>query len=267
MAPALLRGAAAPSNPGSPSDPLLQLWDSTVATLVQSLISPNCSGLGGELYILTGRGRLGADEDGDQCQTEPLWSAACCASLGGQSDFSVGLIREAAEGAKQVSVRQLEEALGGAELFSEGCQGAHEGRVETTADLSNSAANTIRQEVDSDSSEATDSGETDGAMADAAAHADVAQTSAADAAASEGEEQQEAMQSGEASSAEESAVEQEADRNSSSILLFVLSTAASVLTAPLRPVISTVTQLPGQVTQAPPSAAHEVRAETGSIPY
>lgn len=278
MVPALLRGAAAPSSPGSPSDPLLQLWDSTVTTLVQSVISPNCSSLGGDLYILTGRGRLGADEDGDQCQTELLWSAVCCAVPEGRSDFSVGLIREAAEGEKQVSVRELEEALGAAELFSEGCRGADGGGVESTADLlSKGVTNAISQaddgeEVDSGarshgSSEATNSGEPEGAMADAAAPADVAPTTSADAATSAGEEQQEAAQSRGSSSADESAVEQEADRNSSSILLFVISTTASILTAPLRPVFSTVTQLPGQVIQVDHQLHIKSKTEPGNIIY
>lgn len=269
MVPALLRGGAAPSDPGSPSDPLLQLWDSTVTTLVQSVISPSCSSLGGDLYILTGRGRLGAREDGDKCQTELLWSAVCCAVPEGRSDFSVGLIREAAEEEKQVSVRELEEALGVAELFSEGCLGAEGGSVETTADLlSKGVTNTISQADDGeevDSSGATNSGEAEGAMA--YARADVAQTTLTDAATSEGGEQHDLMHSGETSSADESAVEQEADRNSSSILLFVVSTTASVLTAPLRPVFSTVTQLPGQVMQGDHQLHVKSKTETGNIIY
>lgn len=269
MVPALLRGAAAP---GPPSDPLLQLWDSTVTTLVQSVVSPTCSSLGGDLYILTGRGRLGANEDGDKCGTEPLWSAVCCAVPEGRSDFSVGLIREAAEGEKQVSVRELEEALGGAELFSEGCRGADGGSVEATADLlRKGVTNAIsqaddREEADSGPSEATNGRETEGAMADAAADAGVAPTTSAEAATSEGEEQQQVGQSGESPPADESAVEQEPDRNSSSVLLFVLSTTASILTAPLRPVFSTVTQLPGQVKQVARQLHMKSTTETGSIP-
>lgn len=201
----------------------------------------------------------------------------CCAVPEGRTDFSVGFIREAAEGEKQVSVRELEEELGWAELFSEGCLGAGGGSEETAAaaDLLKGATNTISQgddgeEVDSDagstgSSEASHSGEPEGAMADAAARADVAPTTSADAATSEGEEQQEVMQSGEASSADESAVEPEADGESSSVLLFVLSTTASILTAPLRPVFSTVTQLPGQVMPANLQLHITSRTQTGII--
>lgn len=257
VVPALLRGGAGPSNPGSASDPLLQLWDSTVTTLVQSVIRPNCSALGGDLYILTGRGHLWADEDGDNCQTKLLWSAVCCAAPEGQSGFSVGFIREAEEGEKQASVRELEEVLGVAELFSGGCGGAHGGTLEITADiLREDVTNTRSQaddgaEVDSDatghdSREAISSGETEGEIADVA---DVVQKTSADAATSECEELQEGAPSGESSSLDESAVEPETGRNSSSILLFVISTTVSILTAPLRPVFSTVTQVPGQVIQ------------------
>lgn len=193
----------------------------------------------------------------------------------------MGFIREAAEGEKQVSVRELEEELGGAELFSEGCLGAGGGSEEpaAAADLLKGATNAIRQgddgeevEVDSGarssgSSEASHSGEPEGAVADAAAGADVAPTTAADAATSEGEEQQEAMQSGEASSADESAAEPEADGESSSVLVFVLSTTASILTAPLRPVFSTVTRLPGQVMLANLQLHIRPRTQTGFIIY
>lgn len=256
VVPALLRGGAGPSNPGSASDPLLQLWDSTVTTLVQSVIRPNCSALGGDLYILTGRGDLWADEDGDNCQTKLLWSAVCCAAPEGQSGFTVGFIREA-EGERQASVRELEEVLGVAELFPGGCGGAHGGTLEITADiLHEDVTNTLSQaddgaEVDSsgtghDSREAISSKETEGEIADVA---DVAQKTSADTATSECEELQEGAPSGESSSLDESAVEPETGRNSSSILLFVISTTVSILTAPLRLVFSTVTQVPGQVIQ------------------
>lgn len=248
VVPALLRGGAGPSNPGSPSDPLLQLWDSTVTTLVQSVIRPNCSALGGDLYILTGRGHLRADGDGSNCQPKLLWSAVCCAAPEGQSGFSVGFIREAEEGERQASVRELEEVLGVAELFSGGCGGAHGGTLEITADiLPEDATNALSRADDGAEVDSGASGrETEGELADVA---DVVQKTWADAATSEREERQEGAQSGESSSLDESAVEPETGSNSSSILLFVISTTVSILTAPLRPVFSTLTQVPGQVIQ------------------
>ncbi|XP_035497532.2 uncharacterized protein LOC118314887 [Scophthalmus maximus] len=124
-APSLLRGDGDPSHHVSPTDSPLQRWDSTVTTLVQSSISPQCSTLGGDLYILTGQGGLGAAEDGDEeCQRKPLWSAVCCAVPEGKGSFSVGLITETEEGGRQVSMKELEEMLGVAEMFPEGCGGA-----------------------------------------------------------------------------------------------------------------------------------------------
>lgn len=243
MVPALLRGGAAPSDPGSASDPLLQLWDSTVTTLVQSALRPNCSALGGDLYILTGRGRLWAPEDVDGCQTKLLWSAVCCAAPEGQSGFSVGFIREAEEGERQASVRELEEALGVAELFAGGCGGAHGGTLEITADVRRDDITNPLGRADGgaevESREAMSSGETGGETeGETADVADVQKASA-------GGELQEGAPSGGPASLDESAVEPE----SGSILLFVLSTTVSILTAPLRPVFSTVTQVPGQVMQ------------------
>ncbi|XP_034730125.1 uncharacterized protein LOC117946234 isoform X2 [Etheostoma cragini] len=161
--PALLRGGMNPSHAPSPTDPPLQHWDSTVSTLVQSSITPQCSTLGGDLYILTGVGGFGASEDEDkECQTKPLWSAMCCAVPDGKSGFSMGLIRET--GQEERHVISEERVVG-----------------ESSADY-----------------EAVD--------------------------------------------------EQETETNSSSTLVYVLSTTMSILTAPLQPVFSRVTQLPGQVT-------------------
>uniref|UniRef100_A0A8C4DRV1 INO80 complex subunit E n=1 Tax=Dicentrarchus labrax TaxID=13489 RepID=A0A8C4DRV1_DICLA len=224
--PALLRGSGGPSNPVSP----LQHWDSTVTTWVQSTIMPQCSSLGGELYILTGVGSLGAAEDGgEECQTKPLWSAMCCAVPEGQSGFSVGLIREAGEGERQVSVKELEEILGVAELFSEGCGGADGETVGITAeelDADLTGENTAANEADSDTT-SQDSNE------------DIKES--------------EALVTGEqvppeASAEYETVDEQETDTNSTSTLVYILSTTMSILKAPLQPVFSTITQLPGQVT-------------------
>ncbi|XP_051262039.1 uncharacterized protein LOC127366786 isoform X2 [Dicentrarchus labrax] len=280
--PALLRGSGGPSNPVSP----LQHWDSTVTTWVQSTIMPQCSSLGGELYILTGVGSLGAAEDGgEECQTKPLWSAMCCAVPEGQSGFSVGLIREAGEGERQVSVKELEEILGVAELFSEGCGGADGETVGITAGLHNdglpgnieeldadlTGENTAANEADSDTtsqdsnedikeSEALVTGEQVAgvdAQPEEADDADITQETSADAATSKGsrEEQHDVTHSRsagseppEASAEYETVDEQETDTNSTSTLVYILSTTMSILKAPLQPVFSTITQLPGQVT-------------------
>ncbi|XP_010733326.3 uncharacterized protein si:ch73-54f23.2 isoform X1 [Larimichthys crocea] len=290
--PALLRGGSDPSNPASPTASLLQNWDSAVTTLVQSSIIPQCNTSGGDLYILTGVGGLGAAEDGDEeCQTKPLWSAMCCVVPEGNGGFSVGLIREAEEGERQVSVKELEEMLGVAELFSGGCGGADgvtagiiaglhseglPGNIENAdADLTGANdddSNAEREEVGSDTTrqdsnddtketrEAVIAGEQVAGVEsqpEEADDADVTQESSADAATSEGssEGQHNVMHSrtvrsgpSESSAEYEAVDEQETDTNSSNTLVFLLSTTMSILKAPLQPVFSTITQLPGQVT-------------------
>ncbi len=293
--PALLRGGGAPSHPVSSTASPLQQWDSAITTLVRSSIIPQCSTLGGDLYILTGVGGLGGAEDGDEeCETTPLWSAVCCSVPEGKSGFSVGLIREAGEGERQVSVKELEEKLGVAELFLEGCGGADGGTVGITAGLHSegplenteklnadlTGENTGANDVDSNAagrgSEGEDSNEDIkdgrepliageevvgvGAQPEETGVVDATQETSADGTTSESSsEQQRDMthskadrsESPESSTAEYEAVdEQEADTNSSSTVVFLLSTTLSILKAPLQPVVSTVTQLPGQVIQA-----------------
>ncbi|GAA6229290.1 uncharacterized protein LOC108880687, partial [Lates japonicus] len=270
--PALLRGGGDPSHPVSPTDSPLQHWDSTVTTLVQSSISPQCSALGGDLYILTGAGGLGTAEDGDEeCQTKPLWSAVCCAVPEGKSSFSVGLIRETEEGERQVSMEELEEVLGVADLFSEGCGGAAE-TLGVAGGLRNGGQpeNIEEMVADAPGEEAGDTGvDSDAASQDTEEEAtldaqpekadEVAQETSADAVESESSSSRKGQgdvkrsatvrsESPESSADYETVDEQEADSNSSSTLVYILSTTMSILKAPLRPVFSTVTQLPGQVT-------------------
>uniref|UniRef100_A0A8C2X768 INO80 complex subunit E n=1 Tax=Cyclopterus lumpus TaxID=8103 RepID=A0A8C2X768_CYCLU len=226
--PALLRGDEDPSHPVSPTDCTLQHWDSRVTTLVQSSISPRCSTLGGDLYILTGAGGLGA---ADECQTKPQWSAVCCAVPEGKSGFSMGLIRETGEGERQVTVKELEEILGGAELFSEGC-GGEVGSGATEGEEVGSGA-TEGEEVGSGATEGEEvgSGATEGVERREVTHSRAVRSG-----------------SSESSADHETVDKPETDTNSSSTLVYVLSTTLSILKAPLHPVFSTVTKLPGQVT-------------------
>ncbi|XP_039973482.1 uncharacterized protein LOC120784086 [Xiphias gladius] len=269
--PALLRGGGDPSHPASPTGSPLQHWDSTVTTLVQSSISPQCSTLGGDLYILTGAGGLGATEDGDEeCQMKPLWSAVCCAVPEGRGGFSVGLIRETGEGERQVSMKELEEMLGVAEMFSEGCGRADAETVGVVAGLHSEAqpgniekisANAHGGErgdkdVDSDAAGRDIEGETtlDAQQEEAD---EVSRETSADAvkSASSSEERGDLRrsravrsESPESSADYEPVDERETDTNSSSTLVYIFSTTMSILRAPLCPVVSTVTRLPGQVT-------------------
>ncbi|KAM3613630.1 uncharacterized protein V6R79_002694 [Siganus canaliculatus] len=292
-APALLRGHKDASDPASSP---LQQWDTAISTLVQSNIGPQCDTLGGDLYILTGVGGLGSAEDGDEeegCQTKPLWCAVCCAVSEGKSGFSVGLIRETEEGERQVSVKELGEMLGGAELFSEGCREADgetagitvglrsdgEGNTETL-DVDLTEENTGENGEDSETADTLTEGEEDDSdttvqgsnedvqksdeesliageqAADSdpdteeAAVADVTQETSESSA--EGQEdvtppRADRSEAPESSTEQEAEDAPEADTNSTSTFLYVLSTTLSILKAPLRPVFSTITQLPGQV--------------------
>lgn len=236
-APSLLRGDVGSSGPVLPTDPGLQHWDLTLTNLFQSSIRPQCSTVGGDLYILTGVGGLQTGGDGDECQTEPLWSAFCCAAPEGSSGFSGGLIRETGAEDRQVSTRELQELLGVGEMFSEGCGGAD-------AEAFGALTSSFNQE----STEPAGHRETDGPepVQENQAHEESAE---AEGAARSREERPDVTQSTpESESPVSSSVEeQETDENATSTLVYILSTTMSILKAPLQPVVSTVTHLPGQV--------------------
>lgn len=250
-------------------------------------------------------GGLRADEDADEgCQTRPLWSAVCCDVPEGKGGFSVGIIRDADEGERQVSVAELGETLGVSELFSEGCGGTDKAAVAITLDLFTKgySENVKKMEgdaagedgdADSDSDfthtdpneyaqESTEKstseeqaahvdtqpGESDDAeektqksyavdtQSDESDDTDVTQKSSSDGASSESRRstQQDDTRSkpawsnsAESSGDKETAEEQETKTNSSSTVVYVLSTTMSILKAPLRPIFSRITSFPGQV--------------------
>ncbi|XP_023127395.2 uncharacterized protein LOC111569481 [Amphiprion ocellaris] len=283
--PSLLRRGGDPSHPVSPTDIPLQHWDSTVTTLVQSSVAPRCTTLGGHLFILTGAGGFRVAEDGNkECQMNPLWFAVCCSVPEGKGNFIVGLISETGKGERQVSVKELEEMLGVTELFSEGCGGGEEETVGIKVGIHSEGlpVNTEKTEADATGEEIGDTSmdsDTTGedANADLKEHreasitqeqvvagedaqseksdvADGTRETSADAMTSESSSSKHYVthsevvrsESSESSADYESVDEQET--NSTSTLIYILSTTLSILKAPLHPVVSTVTQLPGQVT-------------------
>lgn len=145
-----------------------------------------------------------------------------------------------------MNLKGLQEMLGVAEMFSGGCEEA--------------AAEAAGGKVGVDSKENPENIETDSKAPDEETHdeavdSDTAGQEGADEVTQETseEEQGDVMRSGAVrsesteTSADYETVEEETDANSTSTLVYVLSTTFSILTAPLRPVVSTVTQLPGQV--------------------
>nr|XP_057909178.1 uncharacterized protein LOC131105260 [Doryrhamphus excisus] len=232
--PALLKGG---NDASSSEDAPLQRWDSAVSTLVHSTISPQCSSLSGDLYILTAtRG----------CQAPPLWSAMCCSVPGGKGSFSVGLISATDdEGQRQVSMKELQELLGVEELFSGGCDGADVESAGVTMRLPTEAETENTEESTADSTEVHSTSQ-DLTLEERDSEANEAEESAHTSERSSGE----TTNTGEEAVLthyDEAGAEQK-DANSSSIVMSIISTTLTILKAPLWPVFSRITQFPGQVT-------------------
>lgn len=256
--PVLLRGGGGPAHP---TDSPPWHWDSTVASLVQSSVFPQCSAAGGDVYVLTGAGRLGGHQDGDEkCQMKLLWSAVCCSPPEGKAGFSVGFIKETGGGERQVSMKELEEVLGVAELFSEGCGGEEEETAaiserphsaelpasvgNTEADDAGAYSENTGSDIEEDSKQSRKASTTSRQVTHAHANAHSETTDVSDAT----EETETPVSSREQQhEVHETVSEEDSDSNSTSTLVFILSTTLSIITAPLRPVVSTLTELPGQV--------------------
>lgn len=179
----------------------------------------------------------------------------CCAGPEGQGSFTTGLIRESIDGERQVSVKELEGVLGLEGLFSEGCGDS----VEIPADnVAAGDAESISRSSGDSKEEVTDS-DTEGKDSNnAIEESDQALT--AEGMAPSVDDQRDTATSEESQLAsatvsespkdtpeDETVDEEEKDTNSSSTLVYLFSTTVSIITLPLRPVYSTVTQLPGQV--------------------
>lgn len=280
VVPALLKGDSEEPEL-SPAASHLQQWDSAVSALVQSDIAPRCRTLGGDLYVLIGAGQLGA-LGGEECQTKLLWSAACCAVPEGKDAFSVAFIRETEEEERQVTVEELVGLLGVTELFSGGCgedgqsAAAFLGSTSPTVNVAVSEAVSEDEEIEKvnshnseqtpdkvesseqalSSSEAQVTSEEKTAVTESATRyqvspdsdeGEVSPSEDPSPAETQIEAGPETQIEADSSVTSETVEEQEADKNSTSALLYILSTALAILKAPLHPVMSTITQLPGQV--------------------
>lgn len=252
--PALLKGDRDPSHLVSPTESPLQQWDSTVTGLVKSSISPKCSTLGGDIYILLGAGGLGATEDGNECHTTPLWSALCCAYPEGKGGFSVGLIKETGEEERQVSIKEVEEMLGVTQLFFGGCGGGEGETVAIREGLHSKGLSRNTEKIEEDDTN-VDSGNAEldtnkdvterSESCKQSADVDVCSDKADVSRLPQGTTTDASLSS---SDDQETGKEEDTDSDSTSTLNFILSTTLSILKAPLRPVFSTITQLPEQVT-------------------
>ncbi|CAL9705517.1 unnamed protein product [Knipowitschia caucasica] len=274
VTPALLKGDS--DEPElSPAASHLQRWDSAVTNLVQSSIAPQCQILGGDLYVLIGAGRLGVLEAED-CQRKLLWSAVCCAAPDGKDSSSVALIRETEGELRQVSVKELEDTLGVTELFSEGCGAGGEiggdisevshndaqavvnavasdlGPVEETEakEVTTRASNPIPDTAVSSNTEVSHKKTESNTESHVSSEIKVVVTeSAKNAQVSPGSREVASSEPtlADPSLSPETVEEVEVDENSTSTVLYILSTTLSLLKAALHPVMSTLTELPGKV--------------------
>uniref|UniRef100_A0A4W5LN87 INO80 complex subunit E n=1 Tax=Hucho hucho TaxID=62062 RepID=A0A4W5LN87_9TELE len=224
MTPALLQGDVAGGKPQAHSDSPLHQWDSIVTELIQSSILPQCGSTGGQLYVLTGEGGDGGCEAGVQ------WSAVCCAGPEGQSGFSVGVVRETGGGERVVSVKELEHMIGVTDIFSEGCgeaDGDTEGDIVTL--LSDAMVGVVEKQrvvARPDAIEETLDETTDRSIEALPADTEPLIPPSVD---------------------NETLASESDTESSGNTLVYIITSSVSLLMAPLRPVVSTLIGIPGQV--------------------
>ncbi|KAK6326452.1 hypothetical protein J4Q44_G00020970 [Coregonus suidteri] len=236
MTPALLRGDVAGGKSQARSDSPLHQWDSLVTELIQSSVLPPCGSTGGQLYVLTGATGLrlgpGVEEGGDEgCEAGVQWSAVCCAGPEGQSGFSVGVVRETGGGGERVvSVKELEHMIGVTDLFSEGCgeaDGDTEGDIVTL--LSDAMVGVVEKQRTAarpDAIQETLDETTDRSIEALTADTEPLITPSVD---------------------NETLASESDTESSGSTLVYIITSSVSLLIAPLRPVVSTLIGIPGQV--------------------
>lgn len=176
----------------------------------------------------------------------------CCAAPEGQGSFTAGLIRESDDGKRQVSVKELEEILGLKELFSEGCGDSVETPAGVYSNVGAGDAEKVSHSSGNSKEDVADSNTADKVSNNAMEENDEAL--AAEGRAAGLDDRPDTVSSENTVSKSPMAVpedqtveEEDKDTNSSSTLVYIISTTVSILTLPLRPVFFTVTQLPGQV--------------------
>ncbi|XP_064165859.1 uncharacterized protein LOC135240381 isoform X1 [Anguilla rostrata] len=245
------------------SDTPADSWDALVTELVQNNIHPQCRSLGGDLYVLAGRGGAGELEQG--CEVGLFWSAMCCADPDGEAVFSLGVVKGREEEARVLDVKGLEEAVGVGGVFSGGCgeaDGGEGGGDVTLAGFQNALRQIVGMHNADTQAESSDTLAESATQPDAVDElaesllAESAATQSADAPSEEAEGESAVVQSRRSAppSAHEepdgdgAAPEVSEEPQGNSTALYLLSCSLWLLSAPLRPVVSTLTQIPGQVT-------------------
>lgn len=186
--------------------------DALTAELVESRTMAQCSNSGGSMYVQSGVGGLSETEE------DVLWSAVCCDVPGGLGSFSMGVVQEGEGELKLMSMKELEDLVGINGLFSGGCG--------DTGSLEDEALEITDQ--DTRTAESDKSSEEDEVVSTRADR-------------TESEPSLEEIVNEIENSQEDSEPQED------SVLLSVLSSAISLLCAPLSPVVSTLTNLPAQI--------------------
>ncbi|KAG9344971.1 hypothetical protein JZ751_009511, partial [Albula glossodonta] len=211
--PLLLRHSGQ-DGPTSSSGTPGESWDSAVSALVRRSVHPQCRSLGGDLYLLSGRGGVGGSVEGCSAEADLFWTALCCAVPDEEAGFSLGMVNVRQEGLQVLDMNGLEEIVGTGDAQSTDAQHAEAETVGTT-DIQNTDSEHAEAESQVESS-AVKSTRSAPHSASTKASDHISQTTAA-------------------------------EPRGNSTLLFLLSCSVSLLCAPLRPVTSTLTQIPGQV--------------------
>ncbi|XP_062395504.1 uncharacterized protein LOC134083268 [Sardina pilchardus] len=256
LVPALL-GGGADAGEGTAGDAAHSAWDALVSRLVRDAVVPKCAAdaEGADLFVLTGAAGLTEGEDAGGCQVDALWSAVCCASGGEEGGaFSVGVVRGSGEEERVVSAQELAEVIGVAAVFTGLC-----GEVDSDSEVVElllEALDSVRKEAESEAaaSASAEAGPA-GSVSEAgdAGSDDVPEVTQEEVMSSgQSEAQGSAVPSGDAVKLQETLEAENETQSSGSLvggaLMYLLSSSVSLLCAPVRPVVSTLTALPGQVT-------------------
>ncbi|XP_072535150.1 uncharacterized protein [Salminus brasiliensis] len=260
----------------------LQKVDALTAGLVENHIVPLCAKAEGEVYVQSGVGGL------SNCDTGVLWTAVCCDAPDGAASFSIGMILEGEDDVKVMSMEKLEKLVGIGELFSGGCghggdchekvmslskeqlenvqvankrtgsdetsKGGHmdphsseeaRGASETSTGHLNRASETSTERLNQASETSTE-------PLTRASETSTEPLTRASETSTEPLNQASETSFVEGSVTEEGLSETSTNANntepSESVILYILSSSFSLLCAPLSPIISTLTNLPSQIT-------------------
>uniref|UniRef100_A0A8C9S0K1 INO80 complex subunit E n=1 Tax=Scleropages formosus TaxID=113540 RepID=A0A8C9S0K1_SCLFO len=185
------------------------IWDIMMLKFVHNKTLPWCHSMEGDLYVLTGKQHIAESEKGDELCL--FWSALCCSVADEKRKHSFGVLRTADGGVKLLSVGALEEVLGVSDLFPGRCDESG-GPGEDKSDMQ-AFFNTITAELSTDTQ----------------SHGLGPESTAADV----------------QSTAKEPPTA--AEEQTESILVSLISSSFSLLAVPFRPIVSTITHIPRQV--------------------